>query len=372
MRPPRTRSPGQTGWNYLRPRRRPRRGAVEAVRRASPSTSPTIAPRTRTRPSTASCSTTIRNGCAVGVHDRRQLACVAAGHPCTHADRHGEAAARRCVVVNGDKRHEGRRYRRAAAAERRPARTASPAPSEIHVSPRLELRSITAWRERQHPTSGTIRGGAHRTDLRLRRQRPNFSRYSLADLRQNQFSQEFQAVGSLRSSIMCSALYYFTEHASEAAATPSTQPLERRRHGLHGQQPRSVFGTRSRPATRAGIGSWFVQRDSHAEAASYAAVRPGRPGRLRLRHLPPDSRRPLHARQARRRASRRVQTSRPRPCASFHFSTKAGSIRWSRLAIDVSPRHPPLCQLRDRLSRRRRQRPVGDLHRLWARNRQVL
>jgi iron complex outermembrane recepter protein len=82
----------------------------------------------------------------------------------------------------------------------------------------LELRSITAWRgvsTRQWDNSG----GAHRTTFA-----PNtlFSRYSLSELFQNQFSQEFQAVGSFTNLDYVLGAYYFNEHAEEAAATPST------------------------------------------------------------------------------------------------------------------------------------------------------
>ena len=48
----------------------------------------------------------------------------------------------------------------------------------------------------------------------------NFSRYSLSFLRQHQFSQEFQAVGSSNGFDYVAGLYYFTEHATEYAATP--------------------------------------------------------------------------------------------------------------------------------------------------------
>ena len=46
---------GQTGWNYYRPPRRPRRGPLAADRRHHRPTSPTTTATTRTRRSTASC-----------------------------------------------------------------------------------------------------------------------------------------------------------------------------------------------------------------------------------------------------------------------------------------------------------------------------
>jgi iron complex outermembrane receptor protein len=49
-----------------------------------------------------------------------------------------------------------------------------------------------------------------------------FSRYSLADLRQRQFSQELQAVGTIGSVDYVAGLYYFNEHVSDTAATPNS------------------------------------------------------------------------------------------------------------------------------------------------------
>ena len=87
------------------------------------------------------------------------------------------------------------------------------------IAPELELRSITAWRtvsDEQWDNSG----GAHRTPVA----RPNgaFSRYSLSNLNQRQFSQELQAVGSIASVDYVFGLYYFNEAANDAARTPNT------------------------------------------------------------------------------------------------------------------------------------------------------
>jgi iron complex outermembrane receptor protein len=92
------------------------------------------------------------------------------------------------------------------------------------LSPAIELRSITAWRgvsSRQWDNSG----GAHRPPLvtaGCTGNACNFSRYSLADLFQNQFSQEFQAVGSVGAVDYAAGLYYFNEHVSDDAATPNS------------------------------------------------------------------------------------------------------------------------------------------------------
>lgn len=94
------------------------------------------------------------------------------------------------------------------------------------VAPELELRSITAWRGvdvEQWDNSG----GAHRVpvvNLTAACAGANcaFSRYSLADLRQRQFSQELQAVGSIGSVDYVAGFYYFNERVSDDAATPNS------------------------------------------------------------------------------------------------------------------------------------------------------
>ena len=94
------------------------------------------------------------------------------------------------------------------------------------ISPEIELRSITAWRGvdvQQWDNSG----GYHRVPLinytaACVGANCAFSRYSLADLHQRQFSQEFQAVGSIGSVDYVAGLYYFNEHVTDDAATPNT------------------------------------------------------------------------------------------------------------------------------------------------------
>ena len=96
------------------------------------------------------------------------------------------------------------------------------------VSSEIELRSITAWRGvevEQWDNSG----GAHRPPVVAPAASATtvqaFSRYSLADLRQRQFSQEFQAVGSVGSFDYVAGLYYFNEHVADDAATPSSMSI---------------------------------------------------------------------------------------------------------------------------------------------------
>lgn len=95
------------------------------------------------------------------------------------------------------------------------------------ISPEIEFRSITAWRGvdvQQWDNSG----GAHRVPVvnltaSCTATAPcAFSRYSLADLRQRQFSQEFQAVGTIGDVDYVAGLYYFNEHVSDDAATPNS------------------------------------------------------------------------------------------------------------------------------------------------------
>ncbi|PNU03029.1 TonB-dependent receptor [Novosphingobium guangzhouense] len=95
------------------------------------------------------------------------------------------------------------------------------------VSPEIEVRSITAWRG-VDATQWDNSGGAHRppvvnlTSACTEAAPCAFSRYSLADLHQNQFSQELQAVGSVGKFDYVAGLFYFNEHVSDDAATPNS------------------------------------------------------------------------------------------------------------------------------------------------------
>jgi iron complex outermembrane receptor protein len=134
------------------------------------------------------------------------------------------------------------------------------------VAPSLELRSITAWRgvtTDQWDNSG----GAHRTVFL-----PNakFSRYSLSWMAQHQFSQEFQAVGSVPQLDYTAGLYYFTENATESAATPSSNLWNADGSGYTILSP-VVTGTVASGNQGWADGSRFLQRGSQATAHSYAA-----------------------------------------------------------------------------------------------------
>ena len=138
------------------------------------------------------------------------------------------------------------------------------------VSPALELRSITGWRKVDtHQWDNS--GGPHRT---IFAPFANFSRYSLSELFQHQWSQEFQAVGSVPSLDYVLGLYYFTEDVEEAAATPSsnkwnvngTAYIINSENGNGIAQPPFVSSAQGWNRD-----NWFVQRHSTAKAKSYAA-----------------------------------------------------------------------------------------------------
>ena len=90
----------------------------------------------------------------------------------------------------------------------------------------LELRSITAWRGVEVEQNDNA-GGFHRVPVitltaACTGTNCAFSRYSRADLKQRQFSQELQAVGSISDFDYVAGLYYFNERVSDDAATPNT------------------------------------------------------------------------------------------------------------------------------------------------------
>jgi len=134
------------------------------------------------------------------------------------------------------------------------------------VAPELELRSITAWRK-VSTNQWDNSGGPERVPFL-----PNgkFSRYSLSDLYQSQFSQEFQAVGSIPQLDYVAGLYYFYEQARESAATPPSAQWNAD-GTAYTILPSQVFG----PITSSNQGwdynSRFLQRASFAKARSYAA-----------------------------------------------------------------------------------------------------
>jgi iron complex outermembrane receptor protein len=126
----------------------------------------------------------------------------------------------------------------------------------LNVSDAIELRSITAFRSVKDDQWDNS-GGAHRSPVFVTN--GNFSRYSLAQLKQRQFSQELQAVGSFGSVDYVLGLYYFYERAEDAAATPNTNRWNADGTNYTINDPANTI-----PANR------VVDRASRAFAKSYA------------------------------------------------------------------------------------------------------
>ena len=143
------------------------------------------------------------------------------------------------------------------------------------VSPELEVRSITAWRG-VTATQWDNSGGAHRTPLvsaGCTGNNCNFSRYSLANLHQNQFSQELQAVGTIGNIDYVAGLYYFNEHVSDDAATPNSVAIVG--YTTAGQTSGYSFVVLDPCTGSAGFGSQpgcqSIDRASEVRSKSYAA-----------------------------------------------------------------------------------------------------
>ena len=125
----------------------------------------------------------------------------------------------------------------------------------------VELRSITSYRT-VTATQWDNSGGAHRVPVFTAN--GAFSRYSLADLDQDQQSQEFQAVGSAGRVDYVGGLYYFKETAQDDAATPSTNQWN-----ANGTAYTILDPTPTLPGHRS------LDRASIAHAESYAAYGQG-------------------------------------------------------------------------------------------------
>ena len=149
------------------------------------------------------------------------------------------------------------------------------------LAPEIELRAITAWRGvdvQQFDNSG----GAHRGPLvnltaACTAAAPcGFSRYSLADLRQRQFSQELQAVGSVGRFDYVAGLFYFNEHVSDTAATPNSigaVAVVNAAGAVTGANYVSIpFCTASTPAfVGMAVNGCSIDRASEVRSKSYAA-----------------------------------------------------------------------------------------------------
>ncbi|WP_343685103.1 TonB-dependent receptor [Asticcacaulis sp.] len=136
-----------------------------------------------------------------------------------------------------------------------------------HLTPSLDLKSITGYR-RVTTDQWDNSGGAHRTPAFAAN--AAFSRYSLSFLRQHQVSQEFQLIGKTDDIDYVAGIYYFNEHVSEWAATPSTNTWNA--DGTYTINSQNYTG----PVTSSKMGwanksQMFIARDSVGEATSEAA-----------------------------------------------------------------------------------------------------
>jgi iron complex outermembrane receptor protein len=138
------------------------------------------------------------------------------------------------------------------------------------ATPDIELRSLTAWRG-VDVAQWDNSGGAHRVPLlNCTAATCNFSRYSIADLRQRQFSQEFQAVGTIDAFDFVGGLYYFNEHVSDDAATPNSQQYNQATGVITTLDPCIGGGSVAAPAGWQ-IGCRQIDRASEVWSKSYAA-----------------------------------------------------------------------------------------------------
>jgi iron complex outermembrane recepter protein len=135
------------------------------------------------------------------------------------------------------------------------------------LAPNLDFKSITGFRE-VSVDQWDNSGGAHRTPAFL----PNasFSRYSLSFLKQHQYSQEFQLVGKTDTVEYAAGLYYYKEHVSEYAGTPSTNKWNADGTGYTINSETVVGPITSGNQGWANAYQLFIARNSHADAESAA------------------------------------------------------------------------------------------------------
>jgi iron complex outermembrane recepter protein len=124
------------------------------------------------------------------------------------------------------------------------------------VSDSLELRSISSYRDlEQSQLDNSIGAVTARFTPNA-----NFARYSMASLRQSQYSQEIQLLGSAPRLEFVAGLFYYHEDGDDDAWTPNTMRW-------------NATGTAATPlpSLQAGQQTPFPDRASTAEADSYAA-----------------------------------------------------------------------------------------------------
>jgi iron complex outermembrane receptor protein len=141
---------------------------------------------------------------------------------------------------------------------------------KYEVNDDLELRSITAARAvatNQWDNSGIESRNVFQPGA-------EFGRYSLSDLYQYQYSQEFQAVGTFGGNIdYVLGLYYFTEHAKESAATPFTNVWNADGTGYTIRSSNGTFGTGVITSANQGweYRTRLITRRTRADSDSFAA-----------------------------------------------------------------------------------------------------
>ncbi|GIU66263.1 TonB-dependent receptor [Candidatus Phycosocius spiralis] len=129
----------------------------------------------------------------------------------------------------------------------------------VHINwqaaPSIDVRSITSFRtvDQTQLDNGI---GAHSGPFRPS---GNFARYSLASLRQEQFSQEFQILGSMDRLTYVAGTYFYHEKGDDDAWTPNTMTW-------------NATGTAATriPSLQAGAATPFPDRASTAKADSFA------------------------------------------------------------------------------------------------------
>ena len=141
------------------------------------------------------------------------------------------------------------------------------------LTPNLQLRSISAVRgvsTNQYDNSGIESRNVFQPGA-------EFGRYSLSDLYQRQFSQEFQAVGTYAKIDYVLGLYYFTEHAKESAATPFTNVWNADGTGYTIRPSSGTFGTGAITSANQGwdYGSRLITRRTRADSDSVAVYGQG-------------------------------------------------------------------------------------------------
>jgi iron complex outermembrane receptor protein len=143
----------------------------------------------------------------------------------------------------------------------------------------IELRAITAWRG-VDVTQWDNSGGAHRppvvnvTAACTAAAPCGFSRYSLASLHQDQFSQELQAVGTISNFDYVAGLFYFNEHVSDDAATPNSNGIVATTNGagaVTGTQIVVLDACRGSAGFGSQLGCRNIDRASEVRSKSYAA-----------------------------------------------------------------------------------------------------